>query len=106
MMEDSITHHLALAGIITYLIQFLKRSNFPWVTENSDRINKTISILAAFISSIGVQAAITGTVDTGWHITASTPSGWAMMETIMHTMGQWVIQQSVYHGIVKKGATS
>lgn len=109
MMEDALTHHIALAAVISYVMEWAKRSNLvPFFSQYSDSLNKAIGFLAAFISAAGIEAQMTGNLSmhTGATITLTIPSLSIVVETLMHTMGQWAIQQGVYHGLIKQSPAS
>jgi hypothetical protein len=105
MMEDSLTHHIALGLIASYAIQFLKQSPWcPFLKAESDKLNIFVSWLMAFVSSLGIVASMNGhlSLDSGATITLAIPSLSQIADTLMHTVGQFGIQQGIYQGIVKQ----
>lgn len=104
-MEDSLTHHIALGFATSYLLEWLKRAQwFPWVNQHSDLLNRLISVAAAFFSSVGIQAVMTGNLsfETGATITLTLPSLSVITDTLVHTLGQLAIQQATYQGLIQK----
>lgn len=103
-MNDIITTHLALGALISYGLQILKNSGwFPWLAEHTTTLNRSLSALAAFLSSVGIVAASTGHLswETGSTITFTIPSLSVLWQTALSTLGQWVIQEGVYKGLVQ-----
>jgi len=103
-MEDVITTHLALGAIISYALQWLKNAKwFPWLAEHTTTLNRLLSAVAAFLSSVGIVAASTGHLswETGTTITLAIPSLSIIWQTGLNTLGQWVIQEGVYKGLVQ-----
>lgn len=107
MMDDTLTHQIALAVVVAYVIQWLKdRQWFPLLNADTARLNELCSVLGAFVSSVGIQFALQGTFDTGWHLALSIPPGPVIWDTVIHTIGQFGIQQAIYHGLIKSDRKS
>ena len=103
-MQDQVTYHLAFGIITTYVLEWLKKCPwFPLLNTNTDTLNRLFSVLAAFASSVGIVAASTGHLswETGTTITLTVPSLSIIVDTTIHSIGQWGIQQAVYKGIVQ-----
>ncbi len=104
-MDDVLTQHLAYGALSTYAIEFLKKAKwFPFLTDNSAALSRVCSVVASVVSSAGITAAATGhlSFDTGTTVTLVIPSISVMVTVALHSVGQFVIQQGVYHGLVKK----
>ena len=95
---DEMQSQIGLGLLVVFVLQWLKGQKwFPFVSFDSQRINRIIGIVVAAAASWG----IVGTFDYGTgtlNITGLTPDhlwSWAQ-----HAGYQWLIQQAAYRGIV------
>lgn len=101
---DSPVAQLVLAYMGTHLVELLKKwSGVPWMDATTDKINKMVGALVALCATAGILIATsweptTGTLDI--HITGLT--GWNVLKLGWDWLSQFVLQQALYHGTLKK----
>ena len=103
-MED-FGAHATFAAVAVWIIQQIKASkSFPWITIETDRLNRWISIVAAFASGLGVDFS-----PVEWNpVTHGLTLGITGLDPYTITVGLWgvfqtfVWQQLWYHGLIKK----
>lgn len=93
---------LAIAGGIVWLIEKLKTWHlFPWMTPQTETVNRLVSIAAAGIATIGVAATFepeSGKLTiSGLTATGIATGGWEWFKS-------FVFQELVYRAGVKPGA--
>lgn len=108
-ITDDLLGHIGAGGVIIYLIEWMKRSQwriFDWIGPERTKWAVWLSMLGAFITSIGFQWSWEGT----WpsfvdllqhggtaHLTLVIPN----MDTIVRALGQYILQRGAYHAAVK-----
>ena len=109
MNETVFGSQVALGVISSYVMEALKNSPwFPWLKQESAAINRWFSLIVAFCSSIGIEAAVTGhlTLETGVTITIAVPSLSSLLSavfhTFLHTASQFGVQEAVYQGLIQR----
>lgn len=103
--QDVLIQHIAYGFTGTYALEWLKRSPlFPMLSRDTGRLNRAVSMLVALLSSVGIVTAMNGhlTWDAGATLTLTIPPLSVLWGTVVHTVGQYAIQQGVYEGMVKK----
>ena len=107
LIENGITEGLAwlasiggLAAAVPLLVEFAKRSDrFPWLDQNTDTVNRTVSVLIAIVSANGISYAYDGAtgdlVFTG--LTAAT-----LAKIITAIATQFGLQELMYRQVVKR----
>ena len=102
-----IAHQLAVSGILVWVIQLLKKSRwFTWIRCDTDTVNRVASLIGALVATVGLQFAYSGSLHTGGQITIMYPNLAQMWEGVIHFIGQFVLNQALYHGIVKDSMAS
>lgn len=90
-------NHLTSAAMIVYGLQYLKRAGWmPFITEDSSRLNRWISAVAAALTAFGISA--TGDASTGW--TIQIPSLMLLASGIWEWGTQFTMQQLIWDGFV------
>jgi hypothetical protein len=103
MTEDSLTHQLAISAAVVWSLEQLKRwPAFRWLQADTDRVNRWVSILAAFCGSVGLQGTMSGSFHAGGSLTITWPSLAQMYEAGSHFVAQLAMQELFYRGVVKK----
>jgi hypothetical protein len=103
VLADQIT----AAGLNAWLIQRLK--NWPqltWVSENSTKINRLISVGLALATTVGIHWAWKGSISAGGIFTLNLPPNFpqVIMSLLWRTGGSFVMQELVYQGVIKHEA--
>lgn len=99
-MSDPILHQMGAGAIFVFALQKLKKAQwFPYLTEHSDQINRTVSILFSAATAIGIEIVHTGNLMNGGQLVITYPSLASMMDVIIHFAAQFVIQEGVYKNI-------
>jgi hypothetical protein len=99
-MDDfaGLSHHFGLSVAIVHILQTLKKSKLcPWLSADSDKINRVVAGVLAFVSSAGIS--FSGNLWTGGTITV--PSLQVMMHGMVEFATQLGMQQMYYKGAVK-----
>jgi hypothetical protein len=101
--QDSlISNQVGVSVAVVYLIQLLKSSPwFPWITQHTDQLNRWISVIAAFATSVGFQFAFTGSAVAGGTLVVQIPALTVILSVLLHSLGQVGIQESFYRAAVK-----
>jgi hypothetical protein len=101
--QDSlISNQVGVSVAVVYLIQLLKSSPwFPWITQHTDQLNRWISVIAAFATSVGFQFAFTGSAAAGGTLVVQIPALTVILSVLLHSLGQVGIQESFYRAAVK-----
>lgn len=73
-MDNSTITTLAIATLVNAIMTYLQRAEWaPWITENTERVNRTLSILLSFLLTAGIVLQCSGSSTTGWDCTARIP---------------------------------
>lgn len=92
-MEDAYAH-VTTSALIVYLIQSLKSwSVLSWVTEDSERTNRILSILAALIASTGITWTFEMAEGT---LIVHGLTWWGIGAGLYEWAKQWVTQKMIY----------
>jgi uncharacterized membrane protein (DUF441 family) len=93
--------NVTLSTMIVLFIQWLKDSKyFPWITAQTETLNKILGAFLAFIASIGVQYSYHEGVVTITFTVLTVLAG------LWHWIQQLMMQHLVYYGIIKPPAAS
>ena len=102
--SDVLLQHLSYGFATTYALEWLKKSPwFPLLKQETVTLNRVLSAGVAFLSSVGIVTAMNGhlTWAAGATISFTIPPISVLWGTLVHTVGQYGIQESVYKGLVK-----
>lgn len=107
-MDESAIAQVVLAYLGSRIVEVMKNATgLPWMTEQTDRMNKLVGALIAFIATLGITVA--GTWDGTTHTYTLVIGGLDFGNVLALAWGwltQFVLQQMAYHGIVKKAVTT
>ena len=102
MPETLLPYQIGISAIVVWILQLAKNSPwFPWITANTDKLNRGLAILLAFLTSVGFHFTMQGSWTTGGQIIIAFPSLLAIVQILLHTAGQGVIQEGIYNLTVK-----
>lgn len=94
------------AIVVSVLLQVLKNTPFfPYLSRNTAKLNSAVSIVAAFVVSIGIIYQFDYDDATGAFILNVHGNLWDVLHTIEHTIGQWAAQQVAYKGLIVPAET-
>lgn len=97
MEVDTLQNMLTLNVISVWLIEMAKRSRYlPWVTAETEQVNKALSAVLAALSSAGITvlAVHQGPGSISIQITGLTVA--AIPHFVWHVMGNYAVQKWVY----------
>lgn len=105
MNEVTISHQIAISAAVVWALERLKRwPQFAWIDANSDTVNRIVSIAAALVTAVGLQANMAGTFQAGGTLTITWPSLLVMRDAASHFASQLAMQEIIYRTAVKKPA--
>ena len=85
---------MGAAAVIPYLIEGVKKSSwFPWLTTETERLNRLLGIAVALAVTAGLTYTWEPTTRT---LTMQIPTLWQAGQTFWHAAVQWGLQQYVY----------
>jgi hypothetical protein len=98
MLDTALTEQATIAVITTYALQWLKtRKWFPWITTETQRLNRILGFVVAFAASIGVVATFDHTAGV-LTITGLTLAG--LGHGLARFIQQWCMQQVAYKNLI------
>ena len=101
--DTPLPHQIGLSVAIVYAIQFLKRSQrFPWLSTNSDQVNRWVNFIAALAAGAGVHASIHMDGSTGVLSIVFPKELKELFHLALYVLAQWGIQMAYYHQVVKQ----
>lgn len=99
---SQLTHQGGIGVIFVYILQYLKNStHFPWLTQNTPRLNRWVGMVIALGTSLGVKYAATAASGGGYHVVLDIPNLQALGDALIHAAAQFAGQQVLYHTAVK-----
>jgi len=105
MTDTAFGHQVALAALFVYLLQLAKKSNwriFAWVGDNTDAVNRTLSILAGIVTAAGVTISVQGGWTAGGGVLIQWPAAAAMANGASHAVLQIALQEGIYRKYFKQ----
>jgi len=96
--DSALTGQLVLAAVSSWAIQKIKSSKwFPWITMESQKLNRWVGGLVAFAASAGIVVSFD---TTGGVLTISGLTLVALRHFAWRFGSQWVLQQVSYRLLV------
>lgn len=96
-MDTQITDSLAISAISVYLIQALKKwGRLSFISQDTDGLNRTISVLVALLSAASIQFAFADGVLTVSGLTAENAA-----KLIWGAVKMFCLQEVTYRAAVK-----
>lgn len=100
---DQLSTQLTLSAIASWGIERLKLSPwFPIISQKTDTFNRIVGVLSSGLTSLGVTFTNNATWQSGGTFVITVPDGNAILIAGWHWLQAFVLQQIVYHGVVKK----
>lgn len=98
-MQDIVSSQVTASAVVVLLIQWLKSSRFaPWITGETDTLNKALGALFAAFTAVGIHA----TYDSSAHVlTIAGLTLGAFFHGAWHWLQSFSFQQLIYHGAMK-----
>ena len=98
MQDTALGNQFALALISTYALQWLKQSKlFPWMTVETQTLNRLVGAAIAFLSSVGILVSFD-------HVAGVLTVSGLTVANLLHAgarfLQQWAFQQAAYKGLV------
>lgn len=92
---DQLFNTVGAAAALSFLLQLLKQSPwFPWITTESEKLNRTLAIVGSGLATLGIHIACS---QTDHACTLTWASGMAVLSGLWH----WAVQFAVTHGWYK-----
>ena len=91
---------------VVWAVERLKKSSvFPWINANSDQINRGLGMLAALLSSAGINWGVQGTVLAGGTITITLPAVGHLVHFVVFDMARSYGVQQMFYKVLKGAQT-
>ena len=85
--DISLGHQSGIAVATVFAIDYLKKANwFPWINNNTETLNRVISVLVALFTASGLKV-LSGNAASGW--TISIPAMPVLLDTLVHASAQF-----------------
>jgi len=98
MNETALSAQITVAVVSTYALQLLKQSRFfPWLTVESQTLNRIAGSVIAFLTSVGILVTFNHAAGI---LTISGLTVANLLHAGSHFVEQWAMQQVAYKGIV------
>jgi hypothetical protein len=88
---------IPVALVIVYLQNWIKKSDIPWLTYESSRLNHIASILLSGIGTFGLAIAHTGSFAAGGTLIITFPSSTVFFTSLWHWLSQYILTKTGYH---------
>lgn len=99
---DSAMSSVAAAGLLSYIIESLKKSRWvPWITADKTTLLRWLNAGSALAMSVGLAWAYQA--DTH-QLIITIPTASAVVDGLWQWGKQWAFQQMAYDGIVSRSA--
>lgn len=98
-MENTISilgQQIPVALVLVYLQNWIKKSDIPWLTYESSRLNHLASIALAGIGTFGIAIVHTGSFMAGGTFTITVPSGAVLLTHLYHWLTQYIMSKTAY----------
>lgn len=96
-MYEPLAGQLGAAFTAVGVIEWLKKSHlFPWLTCDTEKLNRVVSLVVAGVASLGVTINTVGTWTSGSTITIVVPPANAILEAAYRFAIQVGLQKSIY----------
>jgi hypothetical protein len=103
MDTQSLLVNVVLAGLVTYVVEFIKRASwFPWMTAQTKTVNRWVSFVLAGALAIGITVdwnSAQGVLVIGGLTWANIGHG------LFEWAKQWMMQQAWYDKVVQTKST-
>ncbi len=100
-MYEPLAGQLGSAFAIVHTIEWLKKSNyFPWLTCDTEKLNRVVSLLSATVMSLGFTFSMVGSWTAGGTITIQVPPLSAILEAGYRFFVQAGLQNAIYKTVV------
>jgi len=88
-----LTNQVVVSSIIVALLQHVKKASwFPWLTAETEKLNRVVAVLLSFLAAVGVHASFTNhtLTITGLSLVSILTLGW-----------NWIVSFVIQQGIFK-----
>jgi len=95
-MASELGAQASIAILVSFGLQALKKSKaFPWITTETQTVNRWVSIAAAFCTGVGIFASW----DHGT-LTVSGLTGANLIHALTRGVEQWAFQTTAYRAVI------
>jgi hypothetical protein len=78
-------------------MQYLKNASwFPLLKEGATTMNRVVSLVVAFLISVGIHLTFTGSANSGWSFAGTIPSVWVLLQGAFRWASQFIFQETGY----------
>lgn len=99
---DPIVIQAVTSYLITNGIELLKKSRLPWISQHSVGLNKTLSVAAAALASLGITFGYTGDLFAGGTISFAFPGLSTMLSLGINGTFGLMLQEMFYQKAVRE----
>lgn len=100
MGQDLVISQVTLSTVVVVVMEWLKKASwFPWLTVQSEKVNKLIAIFLAAITAIGIHYTYDASTAT---LTLTGISLAALGHGLWHWLQSYAVQETVYKGAFHK----
>lgn len=101
---NPLTSQITASMITVYFIQYLKDSPwFPWLTQEKIALARVLGGVAALATTAGMHVVWQSATHT---LTIGNLTLWTVSVFLWHLVGQFLLQNLVYHGMVRKPSSA
>lgn len=98
-MNDLVISQVTLSAVAVVVMQWLKKASwFPWLTEQSGKLQNIVAAFTAAIVAIGVHYTYDSSTAT---LTITGISWGALGHGIWHWLQSYTFQEVIYKGAIK-----
>jgi len=96
--DISLGHQAGISVATVFIIDWLKKSAwFPWINNNTETINKIVSLSVALFTAAGLKiVSHEGSISAGGIVTIAVPPISVVLDTILHAAGQFGGQEVLH----------
>lgn len=100
--QSEITQQAAIAMIAVWILELIKRwSKIPWVSANTSKANRLVSVVMAVASGIGITFAWHGSFIDGGQLIITVPSAADLLHLAYNIVFAAGAQEAFYRSAVK-----
>jgi hypothetical protein len=95
-MQDLIVSQVTLSTVVVVVMEWLKKAQwFPWLSAQSDKVNKVLGALLAAVTAVGIHYTYDASTAT---LTFTGISLAALGHALWHWLQSYAVQETIYKG--------
>jgi hypothetical protein len=97
---DILSSQVTAAAVVSFLIAFLKKQSwFPWLTTETDKLNRVVAIVLSGLASVGIHASFN-------HAAGQLVITGLTLTSVAQGLWHWGTQFALTHGWFKATSAS